>query len=565
MRFRNNKKDRVRFLGIGFLSLFFLVGCNGSSSNNNSKENIEEAPEEVACDVIIDESKFADEGQLKALMAQVVQYGDLRSTASEAHESAIDWIESEIGRIGGFEIRSDEFEIQRWQPTPADPSGLGRSLELAGKLEIEGQLIPVVGAVPYALGTGEQGSTGELIYLPRNQAITAAHAGKVILRDFPTAANDPASAPPFSHLMASASYMAPDMYARLPLLYERPFLGALQIHSDLIAAGKVGAGAVIFAFDVPREQVSGYFDPHLGIHFRLPAIFVGIDERAELMDAIAAGHDATVAVLAERDAAMTRNLIATLPGQSDERIVLFTNTDGNTWVQDNGIAAMLALADYFARQPAKCRPRTLEFAFNSAHLHDSQDGTIRYGRELNREFDEGSVAFTFAIEHLGTKEILAKPRANGKPGRELYFTGKAEPTVWFAPEDHPLMTDTAIGALLDREVAGMSILSGFGGPGNHTPMRCNFGGMGSITHAYLVPTMGLIAGPWSLWAPNYGADAVDFSLMRDLVLAIGDSVMTLNSHTSEEIAGPYKEWRDLREQGGRTCWQPDYKSEDAPL
>ena len=65
---------------------------------------------------------------------------------------------------------------------------------------------------------------------------------------------------------------------------------------------------------------------------------------------------------------------ATLPGQSDERIVLITHTDGNTWVQENGIAALLAIGQYVARRPAGEAE-----AHARAHLHVSASAHLPRG------------------------------------------------------------------------------------------------------------------------------------------------------------------------------------------
>ena len=36
------------------------------------------------------------------------------------------------------------------------------------------------------------------------------------------------------------------------------------------------------------------------------------------------------------------------------------------------------------------------------------------------------------------------------------------------------------------------------------PQIVSFGGIGTPYHAHLVPTMSIITGPWSLWAPAFG-------------------------------------------------------------
>lgn len=212
-------------------------------------------------------------------------------------------------------------------------------------LTLSGLAIPIVGAVPYSLGTSASGVAGDLVYLPRSQAITSAHAGKIIIRDVPTVADMPnVVAPPNAYLFQFAKYMSPSLQAEAGLRYERPYLAGEVMHQDLVKAGQVGAAAIVFGFDVPRERVTDYFDPHNGIHYRLPALFLGSIETADLKAAAAGNGSATVAVSAARDTSPTRNLIATLPGESAEKIVFLANTDGNTWVQENGVAGMLALA-----------------------------------------------------------------------------------------------------------------------------------------------------------------------------------------------------------------------------
>lgn len=520
----------------------------------------------ATCAAYMEESQFADAAQLRAMMVKIMAKGELRSTGSESHAKVIDWVESELHTIPGVEVRSDAYEIQRWQPTPAAVDGPGRSLQRAGLLKVGAQSLPVAGAVPYSLGTTKQGHTGALMYVPRNKPITAQHAGKVIVRPFPNIKTTLMAAPPFALLaLLNVLYLTPDMYSRMLQRYDRPFLAADYVHQDLIAAGQAGAAGIIFTFDVPGEQMRGYWDPHNGTHYRLPAVFVGADEAAVLKTAAAAGSQATVTVLAERDAATTRNLIATLPGQSNERITFVTNTDGNTWIQENGVAGMLALARYFAAQPQHCRPRTLEFAFNTAHLHMSREGTVRFSEELDKDYDNGNVAFAFAVEHLGTRELVAKRRTDGGPGRHLVYSGKPEPLSWVVPERHPLLKRASVAAIQHRKLNGVSLMLGVGLPEKTTPKFCYFGGIGTTTHSALVPTMAVISGPWSLWAPSFGEQAVDFDHMRQQLLAVGDTVLALDDVPREELAGPYLNWRALRSEGGATCANHPFElPEDAP-
>ncbi len=566
---KDMKIHQVYKHSLGLILLSFAV--TGCGSDNDSVSSTPPVVEE-SCSAIMDEKLFADAATLEKMLAVGPDFGQLRTTGSEAHNQLINWIEIETKKIPGMRVLSDPYEIERWQPTEQAENGKGRSLSRSGSLSVNGQDIPIAGAVPYALGTSDAGNEGQLIYLPANQEITAEHKGKIIIREIPTA-NDPdpkvanAVAPPYAFLFQFAKYVSSALNDLKKERYDKPFLAGGFMHRDLVAAGKVGAAGLILGFDVPREQIKDYFDPHSGIHYRLPAVFLGSDEFDEMKKLAINATDARIVVKAKRDTATTRNLVATLPGMSDEKVVFVTNTDGNTWVQENGVAGMVALAQYFSKMPLKCRPKTFEFAFNTAHLHMSKEGTNRYMKNLNKEYEAKKVNFVFAVEHLGTREILAKPRQDGKFGRTLEFSGTAEPQGWFVPEDHPLMQKIATDAAKRRQLPSVFVGTGQDAPvANRLPKQCSFGGLGNISHSYMMPTMATISASWSLWAPSFGKDAIDFNLMRNQLLAIGDSVLELQNHSQAEIEGPYADWKVARDQGKLVCKPASITGvEDAPL
>ena len=168
----------------------------------------------------------------------------------------------------------------------------------------------------------------------------------------------------------------------------------------------------------------------------------------------------------------TRNLIARLPGQSSEKIVLAANTDGNSWVQENGVIGMLAFARYYAKLPKRCHPRTLELVFSSAHDGFRDDG-------LNPDhypLDKKKIAFAFTIEHLGTREIL--PTGEGA-ARRLKFTGLADPAL-FGAGDSEVLRQTAVAATKRRNLPRTAVLKGLAVPDpNQAPPICSMGGLGN--------------------------------------------------------------------------------------
>ncbi|MBP2320329.1 hypothetical protein JOF56_000714 [Kibdelosporangium banguiense] len=460
------------------------------------------------CPTVVDENAFASQAELQRMNATIAGFG-LRTTASAAHRGLINWLERNVERVPGIRVSSRSFQIRRWQPLAGD-------LTAAGHLFAAHQRIKVAGAIPYTLPT--LGSDGQLVYLPSAEPITAANsAGKVVLRDFPAV--------------------------------DRGYTAEPLLNKDLIDAGKAGAAGIIIAFDFPREQVKGYYDPHTGTHYGVPGVFVGVDEAVRLKQLV--GSKASISVLAHTDQASTRSLIATLAGQSEERIVFDTNTDGNTWVQENGNAGMLALARYFAKLPLSCRPRTVEFVFATGHLHRPAEGTEFHARELDDQYDSGTVAYAFALEHLGTREYLPVPRENG-PGRVLQASGSAEFTGWFAGTTK--LAEAATAAVTRHGLDRVAVLPGIDPPDPaRVPPQCSFGGLGTHFQSHLIPSMAVISGPWSLWAPSFGRDAIDFARMRKQVLAAGDTVLALANVPREQIAGPYIAYRQARAAGTPTC------------
>ncbi len=476
---------------------------------------------------------FASEAALQEWCDRIGGAG-FRGTGTDAHAGIIEWLEESLRAIPGVTVRSDEYEVLRWQPVPTG------DLAAAGRLRADGADIAVAGAVPYSLPTT---STAPLVVLPPGEAITAENAaGQVVLRDFP---HIPV---PYELLLSLGFHVTADCDALRSEIWDRPGLANELLDAELLAAGAAGAAGLIIAFDLPREQVAGYFEPHRGTHYAVPAVFVGVDERDQLRAIAAQGGTVELSVTAEVAPARTRNVIATLPGQTSERIILVTHTDGNTWVQENGIAALLALAQRFAALPLEQRHRTIELAFTSAHLHISREGSARYAAQLDEQYDDGDIAFAFAIEHLGVRELVPVPRSEG-PGRELVFTGGDELVLW-AVGPSEAMRAAVVDAIVGHDLPRVLVAPGFGAPvDGQVPRIVSFGGLGTHFNVHLIPTTSIITGPWSLWAPAFGAEAIDIGLLRRQTAAACDIVRALDRVPRDEIAGGYLADRAARAAG----------------
>jgi hypothetical protein len=275
-------------------------------------------------------------------------------------------------------------------------------------------------------------------------------------------------------------------------------------------------------------------------------VFVGSAQATQLKALAAQGGSARVTVLAKVTRTKTRNLIARLPGKSAEKIVLAANTDGNSWVQENGVIGMLAFARYYAKLPKRCHPRTLELVFSSAHDGYRDDG-------LNPDhypLDKKRIAFAFTIEHLGTREIL--PTGEGA-SRHLKFTGRADPAL-FAAGDSEVLRQTAVAATKRRNLPRTAVLKGLAVPDpTLAPPICSMGGLGNAFHPSLVPTLAMISGPWTLYDPVFGRRALDFGQMRSQVLAAGDAILALDGLPRAAIAGDYPALQAQLDQGTKAA------------
>lgn len=75
---------------------------------------------------------------------------------------------------------------------------------------------------------------------------------------------------------------------------------------------------------------------------------------------------------------------------------------------------MLTLVQYFAKRSLSNRRRTIEFAFNTAHLHISREGTARHAEQLNDAYEkeeDKSVEQKYSQDYLKGPRGLARHRS----------------------------------------------------------------------------------------------------------------------------------------------------------
>jgi hypothetical protein len=122
---------------------------------------------------------------------------------------------------------------------------------------------------------------------------------------------------------------------------------------EVLAAG--GASGVVAVLDAPEPLARGLHAPFFGAVLPdLPGLFVDRDEGARLLQALATSDrllPAQLVLEARLEVVTSDNIVATLPGASEEELALSNHTDGTNSLEDNGPAAILALASYFQKLP----------------------------------------------------------------------------------------------------------------------------------------------------------------------------------------------------------------------
>jgi hypothetical protein len=256
-------------------------------------------------------------------------------------------------------------------------------------------------------------------------------------------------------------------------------------------------------------------------------------------------------------------VIATVKGQSAQRIVIDSHTDGTNAVEDNGPVAMVAMARYMAGLPAECRPRTLQFAFVTAHFYQRLvDKKTRHGGAgqvaamLDKDYDKGTVSSVVVLEHLGAQSYSGVPRSGGKPGEVLKQNGLRE-IQFLAITPSPPLVQTARDVVEKYDMQRTILLQGADAPSEHTPSHCSFGGEGTPYNVHLLPTVAAIAAPQSLYDPPFGLEGIDFDVMRSEMLGYTELLNRMSAMSQEQIAGQVELDRQRRAAGGTTPCPPE--------
>ena len=203
---------------------------------------------------------------------------------------------------------------------------------------------------------------------------------------------------------AGADFIGRDVKGKAVVIYST-FVPGGRSHSASDRAGlfnsntraeQLGAAVVLNIMAVPGN---GQFQPEGGLR-NVPQFTVSQDEGFALRDRLDKGEKVTMHFTLEVPpvASQTEYTIATLPGASDEQIVVMTHTDGYFQAaMDNaaGMASALEIARFYAATPQAQRPRTMRFIQFPDHHH----GEEARGKYIDPKYPWDKVAVKLTMEH----------------------------------------------------------------------------------------------------------------------------------------------------------------------
>jgi len=208
---------------------------------------------------------------------------------------------------------------------------------------------------------------------------------------------------------AGADFIGRDVKGKAAIIYS-VFVPGGRSHSASDRAGlfnanaravQLGAAVVVNVMGVPGN---GQFQPEGGTR-GAPQFTLSMDEGFALRDRLDKGEKIEMSFRLEvpelRNVA-TEYTVATLPGISDEQIVVMTHTDGYFQAaMDNaaGMASALEIARFYAQKPLQQRPRTMKFIQFPDHHHG----------EVARERKDVGIDATWPWDKVAVKLTMEHP------------------------------------------------------------------------------------------------------------------------------------------------------------
>ena len=380
-----------------------------------------------------------------------------RHTGGPSQDELIDDLQDAMASLGWQTDRKTQT-FQHWEA-----SDFGLAVSQGGGAE---QALNAAHYYPYSGTTPADGVVGELAYANRGTAADFAagsFAGKIAVVDVPVPST------PIGALFNPWFGFPPDVDPTAP--YDRSWTAAVPTLAAAKSAG--AAGVVIILPEAPADAIGQYI-PFKRALQGLPAIHVDAQVGNELRQlAQGSGNAGRLILPSTTEADTTDAVLATLPGRSDEVVLVHTHTDGTNLIEENGMLGMLSIAQRLTARATPARPSTFAFYFATGHFATGVVASASYLTDYPDLASRTKAGVT--IEHLGCPEYVDDHVSSYGP------TGLPETAAVYC--SNLAVAEIAEAAIQD---AGLT---------RANPLKPPFFGEGAALNAAGVPMMSYLAGP----------------------------------------------------------------------
>ena len=304
--------------------------------------------------------------------------------------------------------------------------------------------------------------------------------------------------------------------------------------SQMLPFGILGAGIMASAMNAnasgfvgilgnyPRET-HDYYVPYDAEIRDLPAVWVSPNNGKKILELMESGPaSAKVSYQGATSDSFSHNITASLPGISDEWIVIGSHHDGpwSSAVEDaSGMALVLAQAEYWSQIAQEQRPHNLMFLMNCGHM--SGGAGAKAFVERNEAFLKNVVA-AIHLEHVAVD-------VKGENG-ELVATNEPVVRWWFTSRITPLQEITKK-AFVTEELHRSIVMppDGFP-PGSDKPPTD-----AAAYHAEAVPFVSLLAAPVYLFDSADTLDKIHQESLEPITRVVIRIVNDLKDHTARGL------------------------------
>ncbi|TVP53419.1 MAG: M28 family peptidase, partial [Halomonadaceae bacterium] len=293
----------------------------------------------------------------------------------------------------------------------------------------------------------------------------------------------------------------------------------LEALMDAGAAGFVGVLADYF------DSNRYYNEFYRRLPFTLPGVWVGPREGARIRELLGENQAATATLTLEgsRTETTARVVHGFIPGTSNDTIQVQSHHDA-VWqggVQDaSGVAALLALAHYYAGQGPGEREKTLMFSSFSSHWTGYQLHQDFVGKYLEDNQTDYNLVANVTIEHIGRHGVI------NRDSLELQVSEQPEPRGIL--NNVSLDLNRSIAEAIKRHDLHRTALMGTEDIGMPTDA--------SFVYQAGLPTISLISGPVYLYDEMDTPDLVAQDQLQPVARVFIDIIEALDATPPGDMA-----------------------------